>query len=463
MKKVAVWLLACAFIVAVAAVIGFIVLFFLGRRATEQEWSDKTARERTPAEIRGLMQSMVETPQSVPNFVPQSMLDDDVCSAAVCNAVNFTVGRELLKCGAAWRFPKTNEQAISRTVFDRSKDFSIVTNSDGKRRIVEDYDRNFWLTSLLDPNKLYVAGYHYHDTLHDEEIVADGTGLNSHLAWLLPLKDGRRWCYHLVHRPNRWDENPYRVEPVDELPDEFDLIYIWELKGIVLPEAGDKMVLVNRSLPFSELRFWLNKGPAFAEYYLDTGLVWLRNQFGKYEQFPVVQKLDNGFIDFGVTGRLYHGTVLGAYEGEYLHAHLESTRGKYGLEYQCVEFVNRFYSRVLGHRNLTQTGHADSYLWEANEKGLVAYMNGSKTKPQVHDLLIFDGGDGDGDPGHLAVVISVSDSEICFVQQNFYRNNVPVIRDCLPLAKIKGNWFVDAADTDYLPVAGWSRIKESKN
>ena len=71
---------------------------------------------------------------------------------------------------------------------------------------------------------------------------------------------------------------------------------------------------------------------------------------------------------------------------------------------------------------MTQTGHADSYLWQAKSKGLVAYMNGGKTKPKVHDLLVFDSGDRDGDPGHIAVVISVGDADVCFVQQNFYRN-----------------------------------------
>ncbi len=331
----------------VATLASFVIMFLLGRSATEQEWMDKVARERTPAEIRGIMNAMVEAPLEVPNFVPQSMLDDEVCSAAVCNAINFSVGKEWLKCGSAWRFPKTNAHAIARTVYDRSKDFSVVTNPDGTRRIAEDYDRNFWLTSILDPTKVYVAGYHYHDTLHDDEILDDGTSLNSHLAWLLPLKDGKRWVYHLVHRPNQLDENPYKIEPVEQLPDEFDLVYIWELRDVILPEVGDKTVLFNKSLPFSTIRHWLNKGPWFAEYYLDTGLVWLRNQFGDYEQFPVVQKVNGtGFVDFGVTGRLFHGAVLGAYMGEYLHVHIASTRGLYGLQYQCVEFVNRDSTRV---------------------------------------------------------------------------------------------------------------------
>jgi hypothetical protein len=202
----------------------------------------------------------------------------------------------------------------------------------------------------------------------------------------------------------------------------------------------------------------LNKG-GFAEYYFDTALVWLRNRFGNYEQFPVVQKVDeDGFVDFGVTGRLHNGTILGSYKGEYIYAHIASVRGQYGLQYQCVELANRFYTRVLGHRNMTATGHADSYLWSAKSKGLVAYMNGGKTKPQVHDLLVFDRGNTDGDPGHMALVISVGDADICFIQQNFYRNNAPVIRDCLSLNHDDGLWFVQATN-DYLPVAGWSRIR----
>lgn len=454
MKKIVIAAVCVAVSVLILSVM-FVAMFLLGRSATEREWRDKTARERTPSEVRGLMQAMVEAPLEVPNFVPQSMLDDEVCSAAVCNAINFTLGKEWLVCGAAWRFPKTNAHAIARTVYDRAKDFSVVTNPDGTRRIVETFDRNFWLTGLLNPAKMYVVGYHYHDTLHDDEILDDGTGFNSHLAWLLPLKDGRRWAYHLVHRPNRWDEDPYKIEPVQDLPNEFDLVYIWELR-VVLPEVGDRVVLFNKSLPFSTIRHWLNKGPDFAEYYIDTALVWLRNRFGDYEQFPVVQKVgETGFVDFGVTGPLYHGLVLGAYKGEYIHAHIASTRGPYGLEYQCVEFINRFYARVLGFQNMTASGDADSYFWNARAKGLTAYANGGKIGPQVDDIVVFDKSNHDGDPGHAAIVVSVSDADICFVQQNFYRDNEPVIRDCLPLVKRDG-WFVNATK-DYLPVAGWSR------
>ncbi|NQT50195.1 CHAP domain-containing protein [Candidatus Kuenenbacteria bacterium] len=460
MKKAMTILSMVAAAIIAVVILGFLALYLLGRSSTNREWQNKV-QERTPAEIRGLMQAMVESPENTPNFVPQSMLDDEVCSAAVCNAINFTVGKELLKCGAAWRFSKTNDQVIAKTVYDRSKDFSIETNEDGTRRIVENFDRNFWLDSILDPSKMYVVGYHYHNTVHDEEILEDGIGLNSHLAWLLPIEDNKRWAYHLVHRPNRLDENPYQIEPVQDLPSEFDLVYIWELKGIVLPEKGDKMILVNNSLPFSKIRHWLNNGPDFMEYYLDTGMVWFRNTTGGYDQFPEVMKITGELVELPYIHPLEQGTVLAYYRHIPIFAHVYETKERtgYGQKYQCVELINRFYAEILGHKNMQGTGHADSYFWQASSKakGLKAYSNGSKVKPAVHDILVFDVGNNDGKVGHAALVISVSNLEVCFIQQNYYRDNEPVVKDCLPLRVEGGGWHI--LNKYYAPVAGWSRIK----
>jgi hypothetical protein len=164
-----------------------------------------------------------------------------------------------------------------------------------------------------------------------------------------------------------------------------------------------------------------------------------------------------------------HGDVLGKENGVTVYSNGEgnSIRGEYGLEYECVELVNRYYVQVLEHRNLTQTGHADSYFWDANAKGLVAFPNRGTTKPAVHDVLVFDGGPDDGSVGHIAIITRVDEKtkRVEFIQQNIRaRTDVvftrDVWKDTLALERtLGGEWFVNQGRYP-TPVAGWSRVAQ---
>ena len=161
-----------------------------------------------------------------------------------------------------------------------------------------------------------------------------------------------------------------------------------------------------------------------------------------------------------------HGEILGTENGVTVHAYgwNGSFRGKFGLEFECVELINRYYTQVLEHRNMSRTGHAESYFWGADEKGLVAYPNGGTTAPAIHDILVFDGGLQDGSIGHVAVVVKVNEAEgsITFIQQNSVAFTDWVLRrdiwkDNLPLRHLGDEWIVDQGSyTD--PIAGWSRL-----
>ena len=160
------------------------------------------------------------------------------------------------------------------------------------------------------------------------------------------------------------------------------------------------------------------------------------------------------------------GEILGTHNGVSVYAYGSggSVRGDYGLEYECVELVNRYYVQVLGHRNMTKTGHAESYYWDAREKGLIAYNNGESVAPSVHDILVFDGGQDDGSVGHVAIVVEVDKERgsITFIEQNMIAYTDWVFRrdiwkDTLPLTHLDGEWFVDQRRYT-LPVVGWSRI-----
>lgn len=161
-----------------------------------------------------------------------------------------------------------------------------------------------------------------------------------------------------------------------------------------------------------------------------------------------------------------HGTLLGEVDGVAVYAHAGyDVRGKYGREFQCVELANRALVLKRAHRNLSKTGNAESYFWDASEKGLVAYENGGLVPPEPWDILVFDGGENDGSVGHAAVVTVVGDGWVEFIQQNFVEYKLSGLllqyrwKDSLPLVREEDGWRVGQGDYPQ-PVAGWTRPKE---
>lgn len=158
-----------------------------------------------------------------------------------------------------------------------------------------------------------------------------------------------------------------------------------------------------------------------------------------------------------------YGEQVGEFEGIAIYgSDGNDVRGEYGLQFECVEFVNRFYAQRLHHQNMAQSGNADDYFWHTPNKGLVAYPNGGDVEPRKYDLLIFDGGPADGDVGHVAVISEVTATTVTFVQQNaivwklyglFVRNQW---EDSLPLTEVGDKWTISQG-RNRLPVAGWSR------
>lgn len=95
-----------------------------------------------------------------------------------------------------------------------------------------------------------------------------------------------------------------------------------------------------------------------------------------------------------------------------------------GLKYQCVEFVKRYYYEYYNHKMPDSYGHAVSFFnsnlkdGEKNEqRNLAQFTNPSQTKPQVGDLLVFKKTIFNRF-GHVAIIASVSDTEIEIIQQN---------------------------------------------
>lgn len=127
-----------------------------------------------------------------------------------------------------------------------------------------------------------------------------------------------------------------------------------------------------------------------------------------------------------------------------------------GLKWQCVEFVKRYYLEHLNHKMPNSYGHAKDFYnskfddGELNkDRNLIQYSNGSQTKPEVNDLVIFDG-NVFNPYGHVAIISNVWDDEIEIVQQNVGKKS----RDRIDIQFKNGKWSIDESS-----ILGWLRKK----
>jgi len=123
-----------------------------------------------------------------------------------------------------------------------------------------------------------------------------------------------------------------------------------------------------------------------------------------------------------------------------------------GIKWQCVEYVRRYYLSVYD-LDLASRHRGDANTWYANAAamGLNSYPNGGDITPQVGDILVSDV----KDYGHVAIVRSVSDGEVCTIQQNWY-NNSNDTNKCLTLSVSDGKYTVGGFNDSY-PIHGWLR------
>ncbi len=158
-----------------------------------------------------------------------------------------------------------------------------------------------------------------------------------------------------------------------------------------------------------------------------------------------------------------HGVRLLAVDGVaiYYHRAGHDRRGEFGLEYECVEFVNRWLA-AHGHPNLSRTGHAESYFREAKAKGLAPYPNGGGVPPAPGDILVFS---SLTQPyGHTGIVVRVEDGGLWVAQQNataralggFLAKPLPLER--FQLFYAEGRWTV--APRKPLTCLGWARYAD---
>ncbi|MCL4377643.1 MAG: CHAP domain-containing protein [Actinobacteria bacterium] len=134
-------------------------------------------------------------------------------------------------------------------------------------------------------------------------------------------------------------------------------------------------------------------------------------------------------------------------------------RSAYGLKWQCVEMVRRFYSQFnFG----LLPGVSSAYqMFNAVQRisDFETFENGNTRTPRWGDILVFDAGEGKGlSHGHVAIVIWIdrNNKRIYFVQQNVGIN----AEDSLPIDD--NNYisnFSSEKNVTYPPVRGWIHSK----
>ncbi|MFK7750321.1 MAG: CHAP domain-containing protein [Kordia sp.] len=95
-----------------------------------------------------------------------------------------------------------------------------------------------------------------------------------------------------------------------------------------------------------------------------------------------------------------------------------------GLQYQCVEFVKRYYYEYLQHKMPDSYGHAKDFFnpnikdgKRNTQRNLIQYTNGSMSKPKVNDIVVFQAS-WYNSFGHVAIVMEVTQNTVTIIQQN---------------------------------------------
>jgi surface antigen len=127
-----------------------------------------------------------------------------------------------------------------------------------------------------------------------------------------------------------------------------------------------------------------------------------------------------------------------------------------GLKYQCVEFVKRYYYEYFNHKMPDSYGHAKDFFSNfladgkmSHRRNLIQYTNPSLSKPQVSDLLVFDG-TVFNKYGHVAIVSKVTNNQIEIIQQNPGPGGKS--RETFSLKSKNGKWEIQNAR-----LLGWLR------
>ncbi|NRB59445.1 MAG: CHAP domain-containing protein [Winogradskyella sp.] len=179
-------------------------------------------------------------------------------------------------------------------------------------------------------------------------------------------------------------------------------------------------------------------------FFVTTVLIASGNKRFNSQHFKVGQKIDslNGIYVY--------------YNGDMDNVSGRNMQNGYnlGLKYQCVEYVKRYYYWHYNHKMPNSYGHAKDFFEDGlkdgelnKDRNLSQYTNKSTSKPEIGDLIVFDG-NVFNPYGHVAIVSKVSNDEIEIIQQNVGTTT----RENYTLKKQSNKWYINDS-----AILGWLR------
>ena len=125
-----------------------------------------------------------------------------------------------------------------------------------------------------------------------------------------------------------------------------------------------------------------------------------------------------------------------------------------GLNYQCVEYVKRYYYYIYDHKMPDSYGHAKEFFDPAlpdrkynPKRDLYQFTNGSEYRPLPGDIIVFDG-TLDNPFGHAGIVTFSKGDRCEIIQQNVGEKT----REIFHVREMNNKYFVFDKD-----VLGWLR------
>lgn len=148
-----------------------------------------------------------------------------------------------------------------------------------------------------------------------------------------------------------------------------------------------------------------------------------------------------------------YGNPLGEYKGVIAY-HNGEPAGNANGDYQCVEYVRRFYREVY-QQELGPVGGAAKHAFEdrywAGLEEFIAYPQGSTTLPMPDDIICYSG----GGYGHVAIVIEATSTKVRVIEQNFST------KTCFGEMTVENREGYFLSDRGKYHVEGWIHYKKA--
>jgi hypothetical protein len=161
--------------------------------------------------------------------------------------------------------------------------------------------------------------------------------------------------------------------------------------------------------------------------------------------------------------KLSYGSPLGAFDNI---VNLSNNGGSriydfFGWEYECVEYVNRFYYEVFDYPPWNGTGNVSNYFAKLPQKynDITAYNNKGSISPAPGDIMVWRASTSNQYHGHVAIVRDVQNNSVTVIQQNVKQNNEDAYY-VLPMTIQNGIYNVTS---DIGTVLGWLRTSREPN